>query len=91
VPWRFVLPVVLVAVLVVGGGSLAWHADQHDRHRESVALTACQHQLHVATIFSDLQLGQVAIGVRAQAAQAALMSVPIGRAGRSRSGPGTSH
>jgi hypothetical protein len=79
VPWRIVLPVVLVAGLVVGGGNLAWHADQRDRHQESVALSACQRQLHVATIFSDLQLGQVAIGVRAQTAQAALMSLPARR------------
>ena len=75
VPWRLVL----VGVLVVVAGTLAWHVDQRDRRHESTALTACRRQLHEATIFSDLQLGQVAIGVRAQSAQATLMSLPARR------------
>jgi hypothetical protein len=73
------------AVLVALAGALVWHADQRARRQESVALTACQQQLHEATILTDLQLGSVAGGLRARsaqathAAQAAVMSTPARR------------
>jgi hypothetical protein len=62
-PRRLVL-VVLVVVVGVLLGVLAWYADGRARAEEGRALATCRHQLHNAVISADLELVSVADDLR---------------------------